>query len=403
DAAADGRQGHAMLARAGVTTALDLTGPASETLTIARTHGAGLNIAVLEAPAPGLHMPARPTRAQARDAIGDVLRGGAIGVKLHVDSGWGPEETATIVAEARALGAWVAVHCGTSATGSDLRGLAETIAIVGDASVQIAHVNSYCRGDTGDADDEARQAISMLRAAPHLLSESYLDRHNAAPGEFVHGAPASPRLVGWLERAGFPGTADGVRQALLTGWASIVVSTGGESSLTTGAAAAAEYERRAGRVVLCLPVNPPEPRVRLATSKTPGGRFDIDALATDGGGIPRNTTLSAGLALVELGYFTVGQLVAKASAVPAALLGLDTKGHLRVGGDADVVIVDPATRRVRMTIARGTVVFDDAVGARRAASRILTTSASAIAGDERLDLARSAQYDDARRKAITGR
>lgn len=401
DVAADGRRGHAMLARAGVTTAVDLTGPASETLTIARTHGTGLSIAVLEAPAPGRHMPARPTPEQARDAVAAMLRGGAIGVKLHVDSGWGPEETATIVAQARALGAWVAVHCGTTATGSDLRGLAETIALVGDASVQIAHVNSYCRGDTGDAEDEAREAIEMLRAAPHLLSESYLDRHNAVPGEFVREIPASPRLVGWLERAGFPGTPDGVRQALLTRWASVVVPTGDESSLLTGVPAVDEYDRRSGRVILCLPVNPPGPRIRLATSRTSDGRFDVDALATDGGGIPRNTTLAAGLALVELGCFTLGELVTKASAVPAGLLGLEAKGHLGVGADADIAIVDPVTRRVRATLSRGVVVYD-AAGARRAPSTILTTSASGI-GDELLDLAHSAQYDPAQRKVVTGR
>jgi imidazolonepropionase-like amidohydrolase len=403
DAEADGSRGHAMLARAGVTTALDLTGPTRETLEITRSHGVGLTIAVLEALEPERHLPIRPRRAQVRDGIAAVLREGAIGIKLHIDHGWGPVESAQIVAEAREMGVWVAVHCGTTATRSDLTGLAETIEIVGDASVQIAHVNSYCRGDTGDPDDEAQAAIGLLRGAPHLISESYLDLHNAAPGTFRGDVPASPRLASWLEMAGFAGTRDGVRRAILAGWAQVVVAGDEGSRLASGAEGVAVYDQRGGETVLCLPVNPPESRIRLATSRAATGRFDIDALATDGGGIPRNTTLSLGLALVDLGYFSLSDLVRKSSLVPAALLGLDAKGRVSPGADADVVIVDPATRRVRTTIAGGKVVFADD-RAHRSTSTVLTTAAARRSGPVAIfDPARSAQYDPQRRKAITGR
>jgi hypothetical protein len=84
--------------------------------------------------------------------------------------------------------------------------------------------------------------------------------------------------------------------------------------------------------------------------------FVVPAIATDGGAIPRNVTLEAGLALVALGGLSPQQLVTKASWAGARALGLSAKGHLGAGADADVAIVDPVSRRVVHTIAGGRVV-----------------------------------------------
>jgi adenine deaminase len=83
-------------------------------------------------------------------------------------------------------------------------------------------------------------------------------------------------------------------------------------------------------------------------------------------------TVEAGLALVELGGLTVAGLVTKASLAGARALGLERKGQLGTGADADVVVVDPVTRRVVLTIAGGTVVMRDGRVTGRG-SRVLAT------------------------------
>ncbi len=54
-----GKWGHKMMARVGVTTALDMSGPVGSVLRMLRDHGTGLNIACIEAVRPGLDR-ARP-------------------------------------------------------------------------------------------------------------------------------------------------------------------------------------------------------------------------------------------------------------------------------------------------------------------------------------------------------
>ncbi|GAA1314451.1 amidohydrolase family protein [Leucobacter albus] len=371
-----GEQGHGMLARAGVTTALDLTGPTEETVRLAATHGAGLNIAVVEAIRPEKHLPLRPTPGQIRDALSRILAAGAIGVKLHIDAGWGPDETAAIIAEAAKQQLWIALHCGTTASASDLTGLEEGLRLADGARVQIAHVNSYCRGDIADPVREAERAIELLRAAPNAVGESYLDRFNATSGHCIDGEPVNRRLRGWLERAGFEPTERGVVRAIRADWAGVVVQGDEVTGLVSGEAGVAHYRAAGTQTLLCLPVNPAASRVLLAASKSATGAFDVPALATDGGGIPRNTTLSAGLALVELGFLTLPELVQKASTTPAGLLGLQNKGTLSDGADADVTIVDARTRAVSATIAGGRIVYS-AGQTLRETSRLLTTRAEA--------------------------
>ncbi|MBW1640011.1 amidohydrolase family protein [Microbacterium resistens] len=381
-----GAVGHAMLARAGVTTALDLTGPTEETVSLAASHGAGLTIGVVEAIRPGPGLPERPTPAQVRRAIDRVVSSGALGVKLHVDSGWGPDATATIIAEASARRLWVAVHCGTTATASDLTGLAETLELADGEPIQVAHVNSYCRGDVDDPAVEAERAVELLRGAPRAVGESYLDRFNATWGSCVDGVPENTRLPGWLVRGGFTPDEDGVVAAILAGWAGVVHPGEEVAAILTGAEGVEVYRAAGTRIALCLPVNPAVSRVALATSKDATGAFDVPALATDGGGLPRNTTLAAGLALVELGFLTLPELVHKASTAPARLLGLHRKGRIAEGTDADLAVVDPTARRVSETIAGGRVVHW-AGGTLRAASTLLTTAEADVAWPgERLEI-----------------
>ncbi|MGN6721367.1 MAG: amidohydrolase family protein, partial [Marmoricola sp.] len=113
---------HKMLARAGVTTALDLSGPAASVVEEGARSGVGLQVAVVEQVKPEVHMPRNPTRAQIRAAFDKILASGGIGVKLHVDKGWDAEATGRIIDEANDHGVWVASHCGTTSAGSDIEG-----------------------------------------------------------------------------------------------------------------------------------------------------------------------------------------------------------------------------------------------------------------------------------------
>lgn len=377
-----GAVGHGMLARAGVTTALDLTGPTDETVRLAASHGAGLTIGVLEAIRPEAHLPANPTKPQIRAAIADILRRGAIGVKLHVDSGWDADSTAAIIEEATTAGVWVASHCGTTSSASTVDGLEETLALADGNPIQIAHVNSYCRGELGDPLEEATRAVELLRAAPNAFGESYLDRFNATWGECSAGVPKNHRLIGWLSGAGFSPDEHGIIRAISQGWAGVVVADDSGATLADGERGVAAYRESGGQIAICLPVNPAASRIALATSRRPAGDpldagFDIAAFATDGGGLPRNTTLAAGLALVELGALTHSELITKAALTPARLLGLADKGHLQPGADADLAVVDPLTRQVETLIAGGRLTHHNG-RTRRAAATLLTSSAARL-------------------------
>lgn len=353
-----GDAGHAMLARAGVTTALDLGTPsAAEVFEIASRYGTGLTIGCVARLIPGVQVPESPTRNEIRAAVDSVLAAGALGVKLHVDSGWSVETAAIIAEEAHERGAWLAVHCGTTSAGSNLEGLRQTIEYLGERPAQIAHVNSYCRGDLSAPETEAQQAIELLRGAPQLFAESYLAEINGNVADCVDGRPTVARVAQWLGQGGYPGTQDGLRAAILDGWAAIPCRDGDQTIPVSGPAGVAIWEKAGTHVGLCLPLNPATSRVPLVGSKNKRGAFDVAAIATDGGGIPRNVTVHSGLLLVELGVLSVRDFVRKSSWTPAKTLGLDGKGTIAVGADADIAVVDRAAKSVVSTVAAGDVVF----------------------------------------------
>jgi hypothetical protein len=352
-----GTVAHGMLARAGVTTALDLSGPVGDVVGLAARHGAGLTLGCVERLLPDRHLPAHPTVTEIRAALDRVTVSGALGVKLHVDSGWSPAATADIIEETGRRHLWVAVHCGTSETASDIRGFSEALELAGGAPIHVAHVNSYCRGDVALPLDEARQAIEVLRSARHVVSESYLASINGTSAACVDGAPRNPRVRGWLRAGGYDGTEEGLRKAILGGYARIPVIRAGDVLLAAGEDGLAAWQAAETRTGLCLPVNPALPRIVLASSRGPTGIFDVDALATDGGGIPRNVTFRAGTSLVEWGAISLPDLVLKASTTPARALGLTRKGHLGIGADADVIVADPERGRIDVTIAGGRIVM----------------------------------------------
>lgn len=355
--------GHAMMARAGVTTALNLSGTVADVLDGIKAVGAGLTIASLDSPTPGneLSGPA-PTPAEIGRTLDRSLDHGALGVKvLGGHYPYTPDATAEIFRAARERTAYAAFHVGSTATGSDLHGLREAAVLADGGPLHIAHVNSYCRGLVLDPIDEAREAIEILTRWPRLRSESYLARINGTSGRCVDGVPASGTAVNCLKMRGYEVSEAGLERAILDGYCLVNDARGDENALITGEAARELWHELGTDVAVSFPVNDPTSQFILATARRPDGRFAVDALSTDGGGIPRNVTVDHGLAVVAIGGLSLADFVRKASLAPARLLGLERKGHLGVGADADCALIDLATRRVRATIAGGRPICVDGV------------------------------------------
>ena len=99
----------------------------------------------------------------------------------------------------------------------------------------------------------------------------------------------------------------------------------------------------------------------LAQAKRDDGSFVVDAFSTDGGSYPRNVIVENGLMLVQFGALTLAEFVAKASLAGARALGLPNKGHLSVGADGDVTVLDFERKKAAATVANGKVIMNDGV------------------------------------------
>jgi hypothetical protein len=212
-----------------------------------------------------------------------------------------------------------------------------------------------------DAIAEAQEAIDILVRHPNLRSESYLARANGTSGRCVDGVPASGTARNCLIMGGYDVTEAGLEKAMLDGYCSVVDGTGDANRLLTGEEARELWMELGTSIGISFPVNDPTSQFILATARRPDGQFAVDALSTDGGGIPRNVTVDHGLAVVALGGLTLSSFVQKAALAPARMLGLERKGHLGVGADADCAIVDVARRTVKATIAGGRPICLDGV------------------------------------------
>jgi len=354
-----GRFAHKMLARAGVTTALDMSGPVDSVLDIARDYGVGLNIACINYVRPG-HTVADedPGESELQNLLEKCLAQGAIGFKLlggHYPLT--PDATARAIAVANRYKAYIAFHAGSKKSGSNIEGFLEAVALAQGHSLHIAHVNSYCRGLIRPYMAEAEEAVAALMESPCIRTESYLSPMNGTSAKCSGGVPESLVTQKCLAIGGFRSSEAGMEEAILAGWAQINVEAGGQMILATGPDAVAYWRQKQTNATVGFKVNPPEPRLRLATAKRSSGGFVVDCISTDGGGIPRNVIAEMGLALVKLQALTIQEFVIKASYNPARILGLANKGHFREGADADVTVLDLASQQPVMAIANGQVIM----------------------------------------------
>ena len=196
-----GSYAHTMLVKAGVTSALDMSGPGTSVLELAREYGTGLNLATIEYVRPGHTVSSDdPSSAELQQLITKVQRQGSLGIKLL-----GGHYPLTVAATARAiraaaeLGAYTAFHAGTAAHGSNIEGLLEAVELADGNPLHLAHINAYCRGTVLPEAEETEQALKVLAANPNISCESYLSPLNGTSAEIIDGHPPLPENR-WLYR-----------------------------------------------------------------------------------------------------------------------------------------------------------------------------------------------------------
>ena len=319
-----GRYGHKMMALAGVTTALDMSGPVDSVVDIASEYGAGLNLACLQYVRPGYTVKTNdPGRAEIENLLCGSLASGAIGLKIlggHYPLT--PEATAEIIETAHREMAYLAFHAGTLDTKSDIDGFQEALELSRGTPIHLAHINSYCRGTVRPSMAEAEEAIEALKRNPHICSESYLSPMNGTSAKCVNDVPESQVTSRCLITGGYPGTEKGLEEAIIAGWAQINMESGGTIILGSGEAALKYWRRKETDTTVSFRINPEIPRLRLVSAKKDNGEFVVDCISTDGGGIPRNVTVEMGLCLVKLQVLSMAEFVVKISRNPAEILGL---------------------------------------------------------------------------------
>lgn len=354
-----GKFAHRMLALAGVTTALDMAGPIETVLEIGKNYGTGLNIASIEYVRPGYTVSSEsPTELEIEKLIDDSLSKGSIGIKLL--GGHYPlksEATKNAIKIANEKRAYVAFHAGTLSNGSNIDGALEAVELADGKSLHLAHINSYCRGNVRDSLKETQEIIEALKENPNIRSESYLSPFNGTSAKISNNIPESSVTIKCLKTGGFTPDYKGMEEAILSGWARINVETGGSVKLMTGKSAVDYWKEKNTDTTVSFSVNPAVPRYRLAVEKKNEKEFVVDAISTDGGGIPRNVIVEMGLSLVKLNALTLEDFVVKTSINPAKILGLNSKGSLKIGNDADITIIDFEKQKPYMSFSNGKLVM----------------------------------------------
>jgi len=382
-----GRYGHKMLAQAGVTSALDMSGPIESVLDIARDYGVGINMACIQYVRPGHTVKdSNPQNEELQDLLADSLSRGAIGLKLL--GGHYPltsEATARAIKVANENKAYVAFHAGTLEKGSNLEGFLEAVELADGNALHLAHINSYCRGVVRPYMTETEEAINALERNPRIRTESYLSPLNGTSAKCTDGIPESNVTKKCLITGGFSATEEGFEDAIRAGWAQINMEVGGKMIVATGQDAVKYWREQKTDTTVSFAVNPPEPRIRLVTAKRTTGQFVVDCISTDGGGIPRNVIVEMGLSLVKLQAITMEEFVLKTSYYPSQILGLKNKGHFTLGADADITVLNYKKQKPFMSIANGKVVMYKGHVCGRGSTIITTSSGKDYVKDKGLE------------------
>lgn len=385
-----GEAAFAMLARAGVSTAIDFAGPPRQVFELVARHGSGITIGALqvlraksgeqehafssgpetlfENPDPDLETIRRGVELGLREgAIGSKILGGHFALT--------PAATLRIIEESLARGVYMALHVGTTETGSNLTGLREAVGMAAPSRrIHLCHINSALRGQILPSRlEEASQAMELLaEAGDSVISESFLTRWSPDPGKCVDGTPDSAIVRTSLRAGGYEPTEAGLELAIREGYTVVNIPRGDSNVAVTGAEGLAYWRARGTDAGIAFPISYADIGLICATNKRRDGRFTVTALASDAGLLPYNVTLNHGLMLVEFGALTLSELIFKSSYAPARMLGLTSKGHLGEGADADIVVIDRERKEASHLFVAGELVMTNGLVIGRGGT-ILTT------------------------------
>jgi predicted amidohydrolase len=390
------------VAEAGATTVVDLGGSMARLVDGVRKHGAGVNAASLGMMKPGVTLASDdPSPAEVRKVLDRGLMSGLLGLKMW--GGYYPfskQVTADIIAACNERQAYVAFHVGTKTSGSRLDGLREVPEILGaNGRVHIAHVNAYCRGSILPPHEEIAESLEILDSLRgRIVSEVHMARPNFTRGECDdHGDVKMDVARNCLRLRGYPTTRDGMRSAITDGYGSVVRQSPAGLSLVTGEEGVTLFEEMNSVVGMSFPVNRADTAFLLTSAKRADGTFIVDAIASDAGVLPRNVNIEQAMNLVRFGALEPLEMAEKLSYAPAKMIGLERKGRIAPGMDADFSVIDPEPGRASHGIVAGEVIMVDgrAVGS---GGKLLVTSAGEAAAEsyglpyEVVDLSKSALY-----------
>ncbi len=392
-----GHEGFYMLARAGITTAVDFAGPVSEIRNCFQTEACGLNIASLEAIIPGDNLSgSAPSNSELEEVIQKSLHDGGLGIKImggHYPLT--PEATKRAIELANKNKAYIAFHAGTTTKGSNLEGALQAVELIGDNAAHLAHINSYCRGTIKTPLEEVLELHEKLKIKRNIVSGSYLAMVNGTSGKCVEGRPESNVTRRCLEMGGYEQTARGLEKAILNGFPGVSIRRGRANILLYGDEARKIWLED-DNVPLSFPVNSPEAILLCAISKKEDGSFIVPSFVSDGGSIARNCIIEKGLTLVKMKYLTLEDFILKTSVNPARMFGFTSKGSLKEGMDADITVLDLDACKATMSIAGGQLIMMEGKVIGSGGTLLTTTKASDTHRQKRdfrkIDMERSFLY-----------
>lgn len=370
-------EAHANLAAAGVTTAVEFAN-FRQVAEEWKDSCAGITVLGLQLLPP---FEGQASENAISETLDKMLAHGAVGVKIlggHYPNT--PETTARAISLAVNKGMYVGVHSGTTAHGSDLRGMEETLELADGNPVHLAHTNAYLRGATDDLTAENLRALSLLRAHPNAVSESHLAPLNMSYGNVKDGELADQIPRNCLRLEGYEPTPEGLRQAVTDGRA--YVHSPGHKNLATGPEALVLLDELEKPLVSFQVNKRLTAHMQAGARVSPDGEtvfegpgeFIVDAISSDGGSW-RNVIIDQGLLLIEFGVMSWVEFARKSSLRPAEMFGLTSKGAIEEGWDADLVVVDTEHRTAAATVAAGEVIAVDGKSIVEGGGLVLTTDA----------------------------
>ena len=365
--------GYHMAAASGVSTIIDYAGPMEDILEHAPALGCGMNVGCLPAILPET-MGKNPSRRQIRAFLDSSLEAGALGLKIlggHYPLT--PDASRCCVEECNKSKVFVAWHAGSTESLSDIYGMREAVECAQGNRLFLAHINAYCRGNRYDYLEELNDAFQMLTKNPNIISDSHMAVNNGTSGSCLNGEVKDHITQNCLLSFGYPVSTDGLEQAIRDKTAKVIAPVGEENVLLEGREALKYWKRGTTSLGVSFPVNLPSVAAACLLERRSGSRrFLIDLAATDGGGFPRNGLLYRLLSYYKLGYLTLEEVIYKCSIAPAQFFSLPSKGHLSVGADADIAVVDLATAETVMTWAMGKPILIDGIVVGSGASLLVT-------------------------------